>query len=329
MENNNQIPESDLELARKVGNLLEEGRSILSIDDPLTDQIIDYKKGLYSQYENQLYESKRNSWQKISGVIQNDLNESSATNIHKSSERTIGFGRSTFLKVAAVVLFGILISVIYIQFHIDQPKIVAQSDSTQIIHTLDDDSRVQLRPNSTLSIVEESDALVRYELEGEAFFDITKDENRQFLVNAGPGVIEVTGTSFNIREWTGETVVYLQEGSLSLNSSDNSKRIILKPGEAAKINSDFEISEPVQSGGEEFISWQRNEMVLTDRTVASIIKELEYHCSINLQVPEQIKTEILGGTLSLESKEVSLENLGIVLGGKFSSIGDDRYQFVE
>lgn len=329
MENSNHIPEPDLKLARKVRTVLEEGRSILSIDDPLTDQIIDHKKSLYSLYENELYESKRNSWEKISGVIQNDLNESSATNTNKSSVRTVGFERSTFLKVAAAVLFGVLISVIYMQFNIDQPKIVAQSGSTQIIHIVGDDSRVQLRPNSTLSIVEQSDALVRYELEGEAFFDITKDENRQFLVTAGSGVIEVTGTSFNIREWTGETVVYLQEGSLSLSLSDNSKRIILKPGEAAKINSNFKISEPVQSSGAEFISWQQNEIVLTDRTVASIIKELEYHYSINLQVPEQLKTEVLGGTLSLESREVSLENLGIVLGGKFSSIGDDTYQFVE
>lgn len=331
MANNNHIPESEIELARKLRAVLEENRSIYSIDDPLIDQIMDHKKDLYLSYENELSESKRYSWEKVSGAIQEDLNKGKGTRSKTRGVtfKSIGSKKSTFLKVAAALLFAVLLSVIYLQIDFNQPEIVAQSGSTQITYTLSDESRVQLRPNSTLSIVEQSDEVIQYELKGEAFFNVTKDEDRRFLVNAGPGQIEVIGTSFNVREWSGETVVYLKDGSLSLNSSDKSREVLLQPGEAATVSSDSNITAPVQTNGHEYTSWQQNEIIFNNRTVGSIINELEYHYSIKIQMPEQIEDEVLGGTLSLENKAISLKNLGIVLGGKFSSIGNDTYQFVE
>lgn len=318
-----------MELARKVEAVLKQDRSILSINDPLMDQIVNHKKDLYTTFESELNESKSRSWDRIFEVIQNDLDKNTTPKTDINSFKITSIWKSTFLKVAAAVLFTVLLSVIYLQLDYNQSEIVAEAGSTQTTYTLSDESLVQLRPNSTLSVLEQSDAVVRYELKGEAFFNITKDVNRRFLIEAGTGIIEVTGTSFNIREWAGETVVYLQEGSLSLISSNNSGKVLLKPGETAKVNSNFEISEPFPTDGNEFTSWKKNEMIFNNRRVESIIKELEYHYSINIQVPEQLEDEVLGGTLSLESREVSLENLGIVLGGNFSSIGDDTYQFVE
>lgn len=324
---NNHIPDSELELAQEVGKLLGENRSVRSIDDPLMDQIVDHKQGLYSAFENELSESRQRSWEKVSSKIHSGQHKS----LHnKSNHETSSLGRATFLKAAAAILVAVLLSIfIFTQIDVNQPEIVAESGSTQMTYTLDDQSQVQLRPNSTLFVVEQSDEIVRYQLEGEAFFNVTKDSQRRFLVDAGPGVIEVTGTSFNIREWGDETVVYLQEGSLILNTSTLAKDVYLEPGQAARVSSDLSISEPVPSDGTEFISWQQNEIVFNNRTVNSIIKELEYHYSIDIQVPKHLENEILGGTLSLESKSISLENLGIVLGGNFSSIGDDTYQFVE
>lgn len=330
MSFNNHIPNSDLKLAQEVRKLLEEDRSVQSLDDPLMDQIIDYKRDQYSAFENELSESREHSWNEISLVIQKDWNKISDRTSDESDSRIISLSRATFLKVAAAILVAVLLSVFfYTQSNFNQPEIVAQSGQDQVTYTLDDNSQVQLRPHSSLSVVERSEEVVRYQLKGEAFFSVTKDQNRRFLVDAGPGIIEVTGTSFNIREWSGETIVYLQEGALFLNSSDQSKRVLLKPGEVATVGSNSNISNPVQTSGNEFTSWQKNEIILNDRTLSSVINELEYHYSIDITVQEQLKNEILGGTLSLESRTVSLKNLGIVLGGRFSSIGDDKYQFVE
>jgi len=323
------IPDSDLKLAREVGESLEDNRSVLSIDDPLIEHIIDHRQNLYSKYEYELLESREQSWGKISKLIHHSTQEN-----HQKVNNDTGLPffkgqNSSLLKAAAVILFAALLSVIFLRINFDQSEMLVQAKTDQVTYNLDDQSRVQLRPNSTLYLIHQSENEVRYKLEGEAFFNVTKNDQRKFLVDAGSGLIEVIGTSFNVREWSTETIVYLQNGTLSLSTADQSQQVILKPGETAAISSDATISTPVQSHGKEYVSWQQNELILNNRTVESIIEELEYHYSIEIQLPNEMLTEVLGGTLTLENEKLSLKNLGIVLGGNFSSIEDNTYQFVE
>jgi ferric-dicitrate binding protein FerR (iron transport regulator) len=194
---------------------------------------------------------------------------------------------------------------------------------------LEDESRIQLRTKSRLFITDQSEVEVRYKLEGEAFLNVNKNDQRRFFVDTGTGLVEVLGTSFNVREWNNKTLVYLQDGSLSLSTSNQTQKVTLNPGEAASVSADSVVAEPFQTDGEQYTSWQQNELILNNRTVQSIVEELEYHYSIEILVPQDIQDEILGGKLTLESRKLSLENLGIVLGGNFSSIEGNTYQFVE
>lgn len=325
MTNDNHIPEIDQKLAQKVGASLEENRTVLSTDDYLIERIVSHKQYLYQTFENELAESRQKSWEEISSSIHtSSKSESQETNI-----KSIFSSQSTFWKVAAVFILAAMLSVFLLRSNVNQPDILAQSTSEQITYALNDGSNVHLRPHSTLYVISRSDAEEHYKLEGEAFFNITKDEHRRFLVDAGHGIVEVVGTSFNVREWADETVVYLQEGSLRFTASDGSEEVLLNPGEVVSVSKDLSVPAPVKADGAEYISWQNNEIIFDNRTAESIIQELEHHYSINILAPDSIKNEILGGTLSLENRSVSLENLGIVLGGNFSSINKDTYQFVE
>lgn len=328
MEEDNHIPEIDLKLAQKVGSMLDEKRSVLSANDFLIDQIVEHKRILYQQCEVELSESKRTSWEKIHSSIQQQKKSEIPGNnqpvIHRLSQ-----SNSTIWKVAAVFILAAFLSVFLLRQNVNQPELLVQANNDLLSYTLTDGSQVQLRPHSTLYIVNQTDNEVRYKLEGEAFFDVTKNPARHFLVDAGPGKIEVMGTSFDIREWGEETIVYLEEGSLRLSNPDGSEEVLLEPGEAATATKDFTVTAPVKTDGAEYLSWQHNEIIFENRKAESIIKELEQHYSIKIIAPDSVKNEILGGTLSLENRSVSLENLGIVLGGKFSSIENDTYQFVE
>lgn len=328
MTNENHIPETDYKLALKIGAILKENRTVLAADDYLIDQIVEHKRVLYSTFQKELSESKETSWRKISSSIQETNNHSTTgkteTNVHSFSPT-----KSTFLKVAAVLLVSVFLTLFFFRTEVNQPEILAQSSSEQVTYTLNDGSNVQLRPSSTLYVISQTDTETRYKLEGEAFFRVTPNQDRQFIVEAGAGIVEVTGTSFNVREWSNETIVYLEEGSVQLSNSSGSDRVTLKPGEMAAAKSNQSITEPAIAEPEQFLSWQQDQIVFENRTAESIINELEYHYSIEINVPEHIKNEVLGGSLSLENRSVSLENLGIVLGGNFSSIGDNKYQFVE
>ncbi|MBI9064732.1 MAG: FecR domain-containing protein [Marinilabiliaceae bacterium] len=68
------------------------------------------------------------------------------------------------------------------------------------------------------------------ELEGEGFFDVTKDPRKAFVVHSGSQQVKVLGTRFNIRAYPDETLfeTTLEEGSIEW--SCNQHQLILKPG---------------------------------------------------------------------------------------------------
>lgn len=83
----------------------------------------------------------------------------------------------------------------------DLPKTIILSDGTSII----------LQPRSILRYPETFDADSReVSLTGQAFFEVTRDPNRPFLVLSGEVVTRVLGTSFTVRNVEGEDNVMIQ-----------------------------------------------------------------------------------------------------------------------
>ena len=73
-------------------------------------------------------------------------------------------------------------------------------------------------------------------LEGEAFFEVAKDKSRPFHVKTENQLIEVLGTSFNVRAYPGSDFIQttLKEGKIKLNTPND--EIILAPGEQSEMD---------------------------------------------------------------------------------------------
>lgn len=83
--------------------------------------------------------------------------------------------------------------------------------------TLPDGTQVQLNSASSLTYSSTYDRESRaVQLEGEAFFDVARDEKHPFTVTAGEMTIRVLGTKFNVRAYAGsdEVEATLQEGRI-------------------------------------------------------------------------------------------------------------------
>ncbi len=73
-------------------------------------------------------------------------------------------------------------------------------------------------------------------LTGEAYFDVTKNPEKPFIVVTKDAKIKVLGTSFNVKAYEeNEIAATLVEGSVSIISPKNKKEIILCPGEQGLI----------------------------------------------------------------------------------------------
>jgi ferric-dicitrate binding protein FerR (iron transport regulator) len=86
--------------------------------------------------------------------------------------------------------------------------------------TLADGTRVWLNSDTRLrfSFPFAKEAREIY-LEGEAYFEVQREEGRPFIVHAGPGSVNVTGTTFNVSAYPGNRnmVTTLVRGSVEVN----------------------------------------------------------------------------------------------------------------
>lgn len=113
--------------------------------------------------------------------------------------------------------------------------------------TLVDGSLVVLKPGSSLVYNKNFNQHKReLHLQGEAFFEVTKNPRKPFIVHAGKLVAEVLGTSFSIKNTedsknvvvdviTGKVSVYPEKKSLTVsNSASENPEVILTPNQRVK-----------------------------------------------------------------------------------------------
>jgi len=114
-------------------------------------------------------------------------------------------------------------------------------------------------------------------LEGEAYFEVSKDKNRPFIVKTQGVDVRVLGTQFNISSYTDDDVIRttLVEGSVAVMDSKNSeKNLLLSPGYQAvffKKSNDLE-SEKVNV--DLYTSWKDGKFVFQESSLSDIMNRV-------------------------------------------------------
>jgi len=99
--------------------------------------------------------------------------------------------------------------------------------------TLPDRSVVTLNKNAELSYTEKSKQERTVQLKGEAFFSVTPNKERPFMITAGEVLIKVVGTSFNVKAQGDLTEVIVRSGVVQVQYKE--QILELYPGEKAMI----------------------------------------------------------------------------------------------
>jgi transmembrane sensor len=153
--------------------------------------------------------------------------------------------RNTFARIAAaaLILIGIGTAVVYINNSGALSKRFAfatTADQNNMVVDLPDGSRVFMNRNSTFSYRANFGEKKRdVRLTGEAFFEISPDKLKPFLIDAGKARIKVVGTSFNVITDNGYSAVevFVKTGRVELSDNSGSRSITLDPGYVGTIDS--------------------------------------------------------------------------------------------
>ena len=146
--------------------------------------------------------------------------------------------RVWLLRIAAVFLLAL--GLVYLVRFFTPPGGWGLAETRTVAHQtqqiqLADGTQVWLNENTTLRYPEDFDGEVReVYLQGEAFFDVARNEAKPFLIEGGGAVTRVLGTSFNVSALPEDTVVVVTvvSGTVALSDrEDTAQVVILQKGE--------------------------------------------------------------------------------------------------
>lgn len=143
--------------------------------------------------------------------------------------------------------------------------------------TLADGTQVWLNAETRLRYpVNFGSAERRVYLEGEAYFEVSKDAERPFRVESFAQTVEVLGTQFNVYAYTDEQQLYttLVEGSVAVKAAGSGKQMKLKPGEQAVLQAQDGSIAVGKVNIEEVVYWKDGIFVFDDQTLETILKKV-------------------------------------------------------
>lgn len=181
---------------------------------------------------------------------------------------------------------------------------------------LPDGSLVFLNAGSSLRYPTSFTALKnrQVDLEGEAFFQIEKDEAHPFIVKTKGQHVTVLGTHFNIKAYKEEASVIttLLEGSVRVNFqaatwNDNGKviyddEIVLSPGQESLLQG--ESISIAKANLEENMAWKEGDFIFTEKGIESIMRDIARWYNIQIVYEGSIPTGTFSGNVS-RSKNIS------------------------
>ena len=170
-------------------------------------------------------------------------------------------------------------------------------------------------------------------LDGEAFFEVTKDPSKPFIVHTSGMEVKVVGTSFNVKAYSDDKLIEtsLLTGSIEVSVKNRpNEKIILSPNEkliiknynsSVSTNTEKEISVKPEiainqlkpdARDSAFVEtqWVEDKLVFRDKTFEEVATMMERWYNITIQINnDELKITLLNGTFKDETIEQALDAL--------------------
>lgn len=224
---------------------------------------------------------------------------------------------SPFTRLAAAVSIGLIV-VFSALFSYNTLKYENVSALVEVIEvSLPDGSLATLYPGSSIKYPKAFGKENRkVKLEGEAFFDVTRDSLRAFSVGAGDMHVKVLGTSFNIEafKFSDTYNVIVEEGRVSVFSNKNQiNTTILTQGEKASFSSSGKEILKTVNEDINFNAWRTSIIVFNDSDLEEIASILSKVYLKEIIVKNKSDDQRLSARFENKSLEYILETIEVTL----------------
>jgi len=130
-------------------------------------------------------------------------------------------------------------------------------------------------------------------LDGEAFFEVSKNKRQPFVVHTSGVNVKVLGTKFNVKAYADENQIEtsLFEGKVNLLMNNSSDEIIekeVKPGQSfvySKTDRQLVLNRFPQ---DEINGWKKNQLIFKDDTFGKLVRKIERWYNVELVYDEKL-----------------------------------------
>lgn len=190
--------------------------------------------------------------------------------------------------------------------------VVAAVEGVQKDIVLPDSSKVWINSGSKLTANAEGAGKRSVALEGEAFFDVERDEQRPFVVHTKHLDVRVLGTKFDVKAYPNEklTEVILHEGSVEVVAGE--KAMVLKPNE--KLTYYHESSEMKVETLARLSDWRTEVVFIQRKTLADIFLMVENYYEMEIafdanMLSNELHSVPIGKAFTIEQVMLSLSKI--------------------
>lgn len=246
------------------------------------------------------------AWEKFRARIKSG---ETAIPVHKKKDRN-------WLKIAAsIILIATIASVTYL-FINRQPaveELIVQTGSNVLTDTLPDGSVITLNKESSLLYPSSFSGKERVvTLKGEAFFDVSPDKEKPFIVHVNDIDVRVVGTSFNIKSKNDKTEVIVESGIVRVTSAG--KTVELKAGERVRLDNAGTEMVKEQTTDKLYNYYRSREFVCDDTPLWKLVEVLNEAYEANIVIGrEELKNLRITSPFYNESLDRVLDVISMTL----------------
>jgi ferric-dicitrate binding protein FerR (iron transport regulator) len=284
---------------------------------------------------NETFEHMKKTWSEIpksdySPNVEEALKSVSAKLPEQKKKSDVGY--RMWFKIAAILVAGIGLIGIYNLIWSDSKEIqviISSSESPKEI-ILPDNSKVVLGKNSELNYPKKFRGQTRtVEFSGQAFFEISPNKEKPFIIESDFTTTQVVGTAFNLRSYKNDSVVKITvtKGlvSFKMKSNNEDSEVMVGVGEVGKLNVISKIISKDVNLDANFLAWQNGKLSFKNEKLEIALKTISAFYGRTFTTTEHLDSTVFNAFFDSLSLNEAIEYMELVLD---VSIAEENKQFV-
>jgi transmembrane sensor len=202
-----------------------------------------------------------------------------------------------YMRAAAILLLPLMIAggLVYSFLSIDHKPAADRLVSSTIYaplgarvsFNLPDGSTGMLNSGSKLSYSSPFNNNRKVRLEGEAWFEVNRDEDHPFEISTGNSTVKVLGTSFNLSAYPVENYVevVLQTGKVEFMEGNGNEKVTMLPSERL-VFQNGNISKSVTDPAK-YNAWTEGKLIFRGDPMAEVARRMERWYNVKIDIADK------------------------------------------